>query len=179
MLEKRKDFGVYVALIAVLVMILALFLPYAAATPAFRQVMETEADQNVMLGDSDISMLSTLRVSMVEFIRIYSVLGGSSLAGSCVMMVVGMGLMALLAALAAWKRKPVLALVLDFLAFIVFVVHNQDYKMRGVIPSAQYRWGLAYYLFFSAAVMLAVGAVWILQEKKREEAEAQAKLREE
>ena len=175
MLEKRKDFGVYVALIAVLVMILALFLPYAAATPAFRQVMETEADQNVMLGDSDISMLSTLRVSMVEFIRIYS----SSLAGSCVMMVVGMSLMALLAALAAWKRKPVLALVLDFLAFIIFVVHNQDYKMRGVIPSAQYRWGLAYYLFFSAAVMLAVGAVWILQEKKREEAEAQAKLREE
>lgn len=179
MLEKRRDFGVYVALIAVLVMIVALFLPYAAATPAFRQVMLAEADEELMLGESDISMLSTLRVSMVEFIRIYSVLGGKSLAGSCIMMVAGIGVLALLAALAAWKRKPVLTLVLDFLAFIVFVVHNQDYKMRGVIPSAQYRWGLAYYLLFSAAVMLAVGAVWILQEKKREEAEAQAKLREE
>ena len=178
-MNRKKDLGIYVALIAALVMVVALFLPYAAATPAFREVMVAEGADGIMLGESNISLGSTLRVSMVEFIRIYRVLGGSSLAGSCTAMVIGMGLLTVLAALAAWRRKPVLAMTLTFLSFVVFVVQNQDYKMRGVIPSSEYRWGIAYYLFFSASVMLTVGAIWILQEKKKEEAEILRKLNEE
>ena len=44
-------------------------------------------------------------------------------------------------------------------------MQNLDFTERGVIPSSSYDWGIGYYVFFGAAAVALIGAVWMLVKK--------------
>ena len=44
---------------------------------------------------------------------------------------------------------------------------NWDFSDRGVISSDNYGWGFGYYLFFVAAIVAVVGAIWLIAAKRQ------------
>ena len=55
----------------------------------------------------------------------------------------------------------------DALVFGIFSLQNADYASRGVVPSTNYDWGIAYYLVFVVLAVAALAAVWLIVEKRR------------
>ena len=58
-------------------------------------------------------------------------------------------------------------LFFDVLTFGIFSLQNADYASRGVVPSANYDWGIAYYLVFAALAVAALAAIWLFVEKRQ------------
>lgn len=156
-----------IALVAAVIMLVAIFLPYAAARPEFRKVIEM-LPEDTCIEDTDITLRSTLRVSMVEFLKIYnSTEGGKALAKTCGSFVIAMGVAAVLVGLFAVLRKAVPMLFCGVLAFAAFYLHNGNYGDRQVVPGWEYRFGIGYYLFATAAIVVIAAGVWMLRVNKK------------
>ena len=165
-MKKKFTDSSIIALVAAVIMIVSLFLPYAAARPGFRQLIEM-MPADMCIGNTDITMHSTLRVSMVEFLKIY----GSSNEGAateqfCTILVVVMAVTALLVGVFSFLKKPVPMLFCNIAAFAAFYLHNGNYADRGVVPGAEYRFGIGYYLFAVAAIVAIAGGIFMLQDRK-------------
>lgn len=171
-MKGKLTFSAAIAVVGVLVMVVALFLPYASAVPEFKEALELLPADEVLEG-SDIPARSAIRVSVVEFVSMYLSLSRSGAVNSgfgtyYLVLAVAMGVFALMAGVFAVLRKPALVILSDLLAFVVFVIHNTDYANRGVVPGLGYRYGIGYYLFYIASVVVIAGGIWLLKEKKRE-----------
>ena len=165
----KKSIPVIVGIVCAALMVAALFLPYATATSDGAAYLENHSSQSVMQG-FDLTTDQMKNMSLVDFARAYLALAEHSyqqLSGIYMGLVVAMGAAALLMALCFAKRRPIGALVSDVLAFGIFSLQNADYASRGVVPSANYDWGIAYYLVFVVLAVAALAAVWLFVEKKR------------
>lgn len=165
----KKSIPVIVGIVCSVLIVVALFLPYATATPDGAAYLENHSGQSVMQG-FDLTADQMTNMSLVDFARAYSALAEHSyqqLSGIYMGLVVAMAAAALLMALCFAKRRPIGALVFDVLAFGIFSLQNADYASRGVVPSANYDWGIAYYLVFAALAVAALAAIWLFVEKRR------------
>lgn len=165
----KKSIPVIVGIVCAALMVAALFLPYATATSDGAAYLENHSSQSVMQG-FDLTTDQMKNMSLVDFARAYLALAEHSyqqLSGIYMGLVVAMGAAALLMALCFAKRRPIGALVFDVLAFGIFSLQNADYASRGVVPSANYDWGIAYYLVSVVLAVAALAAVWLFVEKKR------------
>ena len=118
----------------------------------------------------DLTADQMTNMSLVDFARAYLALAEHSyqqLSGIYMGLVVAMAAAALLMALCFAKKRPIGALVFDALAFGIFGLQNADYASRGVVPSANYDWGIAYYLVFAVLAVAALAAIWLFVEKRR------------
>ncbi len=155
-----------IALVAAVLMLVALFLPYASARPGFTAIIQ-DLPEDACIDGTNITLRSTLRVSMVEFLKIYkSSESGQALAKTLGSFVMAMGLAAVLAGLFAVLKKSVPMLFCGVLGFAAFYLHNGNYGNRGVLPGAEYRFGVGYYLFATAAIVLIAAGFWMLRERK-------------
>lgn len=152
------------SLIGALAMIVSLLLPYASVTKesGMREL------ENVDLGG--ITSSEVLDPSMVKFATSYSKLakagfGSEAIATVTIVLTCLIAACAVLALLFALLRKGVPTLVFGVLAFLLFLAQNWDFSDRGVVPSDTYDWGLGYYVFFLAAVLLAAGSIWMIYAK--------------
>jgi len=98
-------------------------------------------------------------ISMFEFAGIYSRLDGYFICTAIVYIIAGCSLLTLLFVV---KKKPIAAIVSDLLALLICLAQRWDYIDRGVVPSSNYEWGAAYYLFFVAVALVFFGSVWML-----------------
>ena len=166
----RKRFvPLIIALIGTIMMVAAIFLPYATATETHAEALKKYQDE-VIYKDFDMSAKDIMNISMVEYAVVYSNLSeqfwGDSAPGMIyVAFVVLIGGGSLFAVLVTVLKKPIAALIFDVLAFGVFALQNWDHAERGVIPSSSYDWGAAYYIFYIAAGMAFAGSVWMLATK--------------
>lgn len=145
-------------------MVSAIFMPYSKAIDDFAEKLEDESDA-VVYEDPEITAGEIINVSMFEYAKIYLTAGediwGDSYHGIFYASFVALiGLFALLTVLLSLLKKPVGVIVFDILAFIVFLMQNWDYSDRGVVPSSNYDWGTGYYIFFVAAAIVFIGAIW-------------------
>ena len=69
----------------------------------------------------------------------------------------------------ACVSKGIPALVFSIIGFLLFLVLNWDFSDRGVVPTDDYSWGFGYYLFYAAALVAVVGAIWMIVSKRREQ----------
>lgn len=166
---KAKSIPVIVGIVCAALMVAALFLPYATATSDGAAYLENHSGQSVMQG-FDLTAEQMANMSLVDFARAYLALAEHSyqqLSGIYMGLVVAMAAAALFMALCFAKRRPIGVLVFDVLAFGIFSLQNADYASRGVVPSANYDWGIAYYLVFAVLAVAVLAAIWLLVEKKR------------
>lgn len=166
---RERSIPVIVGIVCAALIIVALFLPYATVTPDGAAYLENHSGQSIMQG-FDLTADQMANMSLVDFARAYLALAEHSyqqLSGIYMGLVVAMAAVALLMALCFAKKRPIGALVFDVLAFGIFSLQNSDYASRGVVPSANYDWGIAYYLVFVVLAVAALAAVWLFVEKKR------------
>lgn len=170
-LRKKMNANSVICLIAAVVMIVAVFLPYAVARDAFREVLAQMPESECIEG-TKITLRSMNKVSMVEFLQIYAATpAGAAAVKFCGSLVVIMGVMAVVGGVFALLKKPVHLLLCNIVVFAVFYLHNGNYSNRGVVPSWEYRFGIGYYLFFVAVIVSLAGGIWMLREKKKPETE--------
>lgn len=166
---KARSISAIVGIACAAMVVVALFLPYATATSDGAAYLRNHSSQSVMQG-FDLTADQLTNMSLVDFARAYLALAEHSyqqLSGIYMGLVVAMAAAALLMALCFAKRRPIGALVFDVLAFGIFSLQNADYTSRGVVPSANYDWGIAYYLVFVVLAVAAFAAIWLFVEKKR------------
>lgn len=165
----KKLIPVIVGIVCAVLMVVALFLPYATATSEGAAYLENHSGQSVMQG-FDLTTDQMTNMSLVDFARAYLALAEHSyqqLSGIYMGLVVAMAAAALLMALCFAKKRPIGAFVFDALTFGIFSLQNADYASRGVVPSTNYDWGIAYYLVFAALAVAALAAIWLFAEKKQ------------
>ncbi len=155
-----------IAMVGAIMMIVTVFLPYATAIDEQAEAINENPD---MIVYEDLNMIASdiKDISMVEYVNIYTNLGeqlfGNASFGTLYVVLLGLIVgFAVLAAIFSLIKKPVAVIVFDILAFAVFSLQNYDYTDRGVIPSSSYDWGVGYYVFYVAAVVTLVGAIWML-----------------
>ena len=72
--------------------------------------------------------------------------------------------------------KPIAVIIFSLLSLCAFSIQNFDYSDRGVIPNSSYDWGIAYYIFYVATIVVFVGAIWMLvckiKQKRRDKLES-------
>lgn len=127
-----------VTLLAVALMVACVFLPFARET--------TERSDPLSASLMEMSEVA----GSFNLILTYLILG-----------------FALLAALFAVLKLPVVTIVFDALSFGGFLLQKIDYDMRGIVPNERVEYGAAHSLFLIAAVILLAGAVWMIVAKAK------------
>ncbi len=67
----------------------------------------------------------------------------------------------------ALGKKPILTLFWDILMAGAFWAINWDIVDRGIMPSGDAVWGIAYYVYYPVAAIISVAAIWMFTIKKR------------
>ena len=160
-----------IAMIAALCAIVAFFLPYISATDDYRSYMATRADEKPFNG-VDITVADMMDMSLFEYARVYYQGGEAFFRSSGTGVFYGVlitliGGFALLALLAAWRKRPVLTLICDLLMGGVFYLVNWDFVDRGIMPDSDRVWAIAHQLYYPLAAVIAVCAVWMFIVKRR------------
>lgn len=166
---KNLTISKLIAVFGAILMLACIFLPYASAIGEHK-VMLTENSDEVVYQALNITAGDMIHVSMFQYANLYNQLSdqifGSTSAGVLYIVLVAlMGGFALIAALFALGKKPIAVLIFSLLSYGIFSIHNWDFTDRGVVPNANYGWGVGYYLFFGAAIATFIGAVWMVVAK--------------
>lgn len=168
--ENKSLIPMLVAIVLAFVMFLTIFMPYASATEEYAERLEQYSDYYA-LEELDMNGDDFINISMAKYAKVYSkmsedIFGDSATGVLYVVLVVLIAVFAIGALVFAFFKKPIAVIVFDILAFVVFCIQNWDYKDRGVIPSDNYNWGGAYYIFIICAIAVLVCAVASIILKK-------------
>ena len=154
-------------------LIAAFFLPYASATTEYKGWLSDHADS---MYAEEIGMTNgdAIGISPFEFFRMY-IYAASNYSGSnqaisiiCIVMLSLMAGFTLLCTLFAALNKPIPLIVFDVLTLAVLLLMDFDFEDRGVVPSSNYDWGAAKYIYFIGFAVTLVGAVLLLIHKIKE-----------
>lgn len=157
-----------VAIVGNVLMLLCVFLPYAsvAKDSPYREYADEMVD-GVRAGE-------LADPSMFKFATLYNKLkdqtsNGSEIAMIVMALVAAIAITAIIALIFACVSKGIPALVFSIIGFLLFLVLNWDFSDRGVVPTDDYSWGFGYYLFYAAALVAVVGAIWMIVSKRRDQ----------
>ncbi len=166
-MEKQKKFNelfipFIIVLAGTLFMVISLFLPYSTAIGDHEEYINRFSDE-IAYEELDMTYDDTMNLSMAEYAKVYGSMGQSFTL--YVALVVLIGGFSSLALLFACLKKPIPIIIFTVLAFLVFCLQNWDYSDRGVVPSSDYDWGAAYYIFPAAAAVAFIGSICLLVQK--------------
>ncbi len=159
-----------IGIVSSLLLVVCLVLPYAVATSSGETFFMAYSGQSAIEG-LDMTADQMASMSLVDFARVYSALGSTGHIKEPGALYIGlvatMGACSLVMALCFAKRRPIVAIAFGIIAFGAFMLQTADYTSRGVVPSDNYGWGIAYYLAFAAFVVALVAAIWLFVERRR------------
>lgn len=157
-------------IVAALLLVVAFFLPYASGTQEFREGLSSMAANpySETLGMSNEDLAD---ISLFEYVRIYSASGelgmGDAFAAVYVPLTVAPVVLGVLTLLFAALRKPIPSVVFSVLTVALTFLLNWDFEDRGVIPSSNYDWGIARWVYLVAGVVVIACAVWQIVLRKQ------------
>lgn len=169
--------SVMIAIIGALLMMTSLFMPYATAKEEHKEYLTADVT-NTYLEEIDMTNADAVDLSLVEFVRIYAEMAEQGIQeDACIACIVIIGVYAVfvgLTILLALSKKSIGTIVFDILAVISYAIIHFDFEDRGVIPSDLYDWGFASSVTYIFAVMVIVGAIWLLIEKRKAKKQMQS-----
>jgi len=160
-----------IAIIAAIIAIVAFFLPYISATDDFRTYINAHADEKVY-STVDLTIGDMADMSLFTYARVYFQAGEEVLCskdsgifyGVLMSSIAGF---ALLIALSALGKKPVLTLINDILMVGAFYLVNWDFLDRGIMPDSRRVWAISHSIYYPLAAVIAVCAIWMFIEKRK------------
>ena len=141
-----KTIAAVAGAVAAALLVVAFFLPYAAAVDEYREALGAMSANpySETLGMSNEDLAD---ISLFEYARIYSAAGelgmGDAFAAVYVPFTVAPAVLGVLTLLFAALRKPIPSMVFSVLTVAMTLLLNWDFEDRGVIPSDSYDWGVA------------------------------------
>lgn len=164
-------------LIGSIMLVATLFMPFASATEDYKEYLEEYPD-SMYAEELDMTNKEAINISLFEFAKVYFVTAemgmSKSVSIACVVIIAAFGAFALLTLLFSVLKKPIPAIIFNFLTFAVFRITKWDFGDRGVIPSINYDWGMAEYFCYIGVVVLTVGAVALLVVKIKDKKQRKA-----
>lgn len=157
-------------MVAALLLIVALFLPYAEGVDEYRETLATMSANpySETLGMSNEGLAD---ISLFEYVRIYSVSGElgmeDAFAAVYVPLTVAPAVSSVLTLLFAALRKPIPAIAFSVLTVALTFLLNWDFEDRGVIPSNTYDWGIARWVYLAAGAVVIACAVWQIMLRRQ------------
>ena len=152
---------------AILCMLLCAFLPYATATEKSRKTIEKYENEKAISG-LDYTCGDLYNVSMIEFVNINQVVTDDGIAYKIIFCCI-LGFAAI-AGICAFFGKSIRTLVFTLLSYGMFWFQSADFESRKVVPSDNYKWSVAYYIYITAVVIIIAFAivmkVYVVKKKK-------------
>ena len=157
-------------IVAALLLVAAFFLSYASGTQEFREGLSSMSanpySETLGMSNDDIADLS-----LAEYVRIYSAAGELGMpeefATVYVPLTVAPAALGVLTLLFAALRKPIPSAVFSVLTVSLTFLLNWDFEDRGVIPSSNYNWGIARWVYLVAGIAVIACAVWQIVLRKQ------------
>lgn len=145
------------------------FLPFASAKGDYAEYLKQYGDR-VYTAEAGLHNKDVVGLSLLTFLRIYiaglqsgKLLGGMYLeAVICITLMAVIAVSSLLILLFGVLKKPIAAIVFSVLAVVAFYALRWDFDDRGVLPSSQYGYGIAEYIYPISFVVVVAGAIWFM-----------------
>lgn len=153
-----------VTLVAVVLLIVSIFLPYATATEEAAEELEILEELEAIPGDLEAKDFESL--SLVGFATVYNKLEGDETGDIFTAFVAVIGALSVIALLFVLGRKPGGILIFSVLAYLVSFVMDMACKSAGIGNGEAYNWGLAHTTFPLAVVLAVVGSIWMIVKKR-------------
>ena len=168
--SKKMKVTFIATVIASLIIIVTLFLPFASATESNRgQLLENS--EYGSLADTGLTNEDLTDVSLFEYVRVYSYLAENeytrTVAIVCMSTIIAFAFFAVMTFLFSILKKPIAIIIFDVLAMLDFLIIRFDYSSRGVVPSQSYNWGFANYIIFIFGLLVLAGAIVMLVGKRK------------
>lgn len=150
-------------------MAVSFFLPFASAKGDHAEYLKQYGDR-VYTAEAGLHNKDVVGLSLLTFLRIYiaglqsgKLLGGMYLeAVICITLMAVIAVSSLLILLFGVLKKPIAAIVFSVLAVVAFYALRWDFDDRGVLPSSQYGYGIAEYIYPISFVVVVAGAIWFM-----------------
>lgn len=167
--SKKMNVTFIATVIASLMLIATLFLPFVSATESNRERLlkypEYENIETAGLTNADLT-----DISLFEYVKVYShmakndILRGVSII--CLSIIAAFAVFSIMTLLFSILKKPIAIIIFNILAMLDFWAIRFDFSDRGVVPSQSYNWGVANYIVFVFGVLILAGAIVMLVGKK-------------
>jgi len=165
-----------IALVVALIAIATFFLPYISATKEYAETIETvglsKAEQE-MCEAAHISKSEMNNMSLFTYTKAYLLAGdllyrdvtNAYIEGG---LFASVGVLAILVALCALGKKPILMFIMNALMGGAFYLINWDVVDRRIMPDSNRVWGIAHVLYWPLVAILAVCAIWLFIGKRQD-----------
>ena len=168
--EKRLFIPFFIALTGSLLLIAALFVPFASATEDYKEYLQEHPD-GMYAEEIEMTNKEAINLSLFEFGRIYAKtaeLGMSKeISITCLVIISVFAVLVILTTAFSVLKKPIAAIIFSLLSLGVFRVIMWDFDDRGVILNSRYDWGMAHYFCYIGAAAVFIGGVYLLITKSK------------
>ena len=170
-----KKFSVpkIVILVACVMGVIGLFLPYTKSIGEYRDNLKSNPD-TIVAKEVNFKASDVMDISIMEYFKMYKYEMSHSSdewtkGTSTVNVVITIALIAfiILTLVFALLNKPILTIIFTVLMGISSGLMNYDIVDRGVIPSSTYTYGLTYYLYIALAIVILVSSILIIIKNKK------------
>ena len=176
---KKNKFRIpsLMVLIGSLMLVTALFVPFAAGTKEYKEKLN-ELPNEIYLEEIGMANKDLSDLSLFEYGKIYYAASKNEVlkgAGSIYLVLFGTFAVGIaLTTLFSILKKPIAVMIFNIFSLVVFNFIRYDFTDRGVIPSMDYNWGIAQYIYYVGAVIVILGAITLFIAKIKAKKERKA-----
>lgn len=172
--SKKMNVTFIATVIASLVLIATLFLPFASATESNReQLLKYPEYENMEI--AGLTNADLTDISLFEYVKVYSYMAKNDISKAisivCLSILAAFAVFSIMTLLFSILKKPIAIIIFNVLALLDFWIIRFDFSDRGVVPSQSYNWGIANYIVLVFGVLILAGAIAMFVGKKAKKKE--------
>lgn len=162
-LNKKLLLPFIVSLIGVLILVIALFLPYMTAVGELAEYIEKYPD-SIEIEEFDMTASDLKDIPMMSMGRLAASAYNEEEGIFFNVIVIVFASLSALTALFVILKKPIAVMVFELIAFGSFTVLNMATK-ADFFGADKYAWSIGYYAIVIAFAIVFAGAIWMLVKK--------------
>lgn len=166
--EKLKQLGFFVTLIGALLLVIAIFSPFAAATEDYKEYLQSYPDE-MYAKEINMTNKDAVNISLFEFGRMYAAAAQEDIMKEIaifyLVIILVFALFVILTLLFSVLRKPIAAIIFNLLSLGVFHLMVWDFEDRGLISGNRYTQGISSIICYIGTAIVMVGAIVLLIAK--------------
>ena len=162
-LNKKLTIPFIISLVGVLLVVIALFLPYLTAVGEIAEYIEKFPDR-IEIESLDLTAGDMANIPVISVSKLITGIYGEDDGAIANASVFVFGGFLALSALFAILKKPIAIMIFNLLTFGTFAFLNFLMK-EDFIGADKYAWGVGYYIILLAVIVAFAGAAWMLVKK--------------
>ncbi len=160
-----------ISLLGAFLLVLSLWLPFVSATDVYKEYL-TKYPDIMYYEPLNMKNQEAVHISLIEFAKIYYTSfeneQSREISITCFVIICVLSSFMILILLFCLLKKPILIGLFNSLTLCIFQLLKFDFEDRGVIPTKQYDWGMAQYVFYFGVILIFTGAIWIFLIKRND-----------